>query len=169
MGAKCGLNMCVLSLSLRWYYRNNPAQFIHPEMVINMINPSFTQLPSCRSTLLTCTRQKQNCHILKLRFTALFPLPFQPGCPSIPHFSSIVASVQFLPKTGGHHGSSTCPRWPHRAGDVMHGRFSQTSETRRCFEEASVLFLTQHSYTNIMQHQNVEVLTFSLLHSVFRE
>lgn len=42
--------MCVLSLSLRCYYRNYPAQFMHPEMVINMINASSTQLSSCRTT-----------------------------------------------------------------------------------------------------------------------
>lgn len=65
--------MCLLSLSLRCYYGNNPAQFMHPEMVINMINPSSTQLSSCRTTLPTFTRQKENCHILKLRFTALSP------------------------------------------------------------------------------------------------
>lgn len=34
--------------------------------------------------------------------------------------------------------------------------------SRRCFEEASVLFLTQDSHTNIMQHQSANIFITSL-------
>lgn len=53
--------------------------------------------------------------------------------------------------------------------DAAHGRQVSLVIARHHGPQSDSLCLTQHSYTNIMQYKNIELITVTWLHQLFRE
>lgn len=100
--------------------------------------------------------QKQNRHILKITFHSFFLLLL------FVHQHTSAQSLDLLSfshkKTGGHDGSSVCPRWPHRDEDeVIHVRFSLTSGPCWCSVKASVLFFFWHKTATLTSRKDQNI------------
>lgn len=103
---------------------------MHTEMIDQSIShAAVNTIAYCIKTSLPCTTKTEWSHpknyVSRLFFFCCW---FGP----VVHQHISAQSLDLLSfshkKTGGHHGSSVCPRWPHRddddVDDVIHGRFS---------------------------------------------